>query len=84
MPSMRTVGYRQIRQYLTGSISYYEMVERAISASRQLAKRQLTWLRKYPDVAFVEIDGRVPVAECMDLFIQQKAQFAPNCGYNWI
>ncbi len=44
-PSMRTVGYRQIWRYLSGSLSYQEMVERGIISTRQLAKRQLTWLR---------------------------------------
>jgi tRNA dimethylallyltransferase len=45
LPAMRTVGYRQVWQYLEGEIGYSEMVERAIFATRQLAKRQLTWLR---------------------------------------
>jgi tRNA dimethylallyltransferase len=44
-PSMRTVGYRQIWRYLDGDITYDDMVERGIIATRQLAKRQLTWLR---------------------------------------
>lgn len=44
-PSMRTVGYRQIWQYLDGGITYDVMIERGIVATRQLAKRQLTWLR---------------------------------------
>lgn len=43
--SMRTVGYRQIWQYLDGSITYDALIERGIVATRQLAKRQLTWLR---------------------------------------
>jgi tRNA dimethylallyltransferase len=45
LPAMRTVGYRQVWQYLEGEIGYSDMVERAIFATRQLAKRQLTWLR---------------------------------------
>lgn len=43
--SMRTVGYRQIWQHLDGMITYDDMVEKGIIATRQLAKRQLTWLR---------------------------------------
>jgi tRNA dimethylallyltransferase len=43
--SMRTVGYRQIWRYLDGSVTYDAMIERGIVATRQLAKRQLTWLR---------------------------------------
>ncbi len=45
MPSMRSVGYRQVLQYLQGQYSKAEMTERAIIATRQLAKRQFTWLR---------------------------------------
>ena len=53
MPSMRCVGYRQIWQYLEGELSREQMIAKAIAATRQLAKRQLTWLRKQPaDAAF--------------------------------
>jgi tRNA dimethylallyltransferase len=53
MPSMRAVGYRQIWQYLDGEIDRERMVESALAATRQLAKRQLTWLRRQPpDTAF--------------------------------
>jgi len=61
LPSMRTVGYRQVWHYLTGGIDYNEMNERAIAATRQLAKRQLTWLRHYPDVRMFDCTGDVPV-----------------------
>jgi tRNA dimethylallyltransferase len=50
LPYLRTVGYRQAWEYLTGAINYTEMTERAIAATRQLAKRQLTWLRSYPGI----------------------------------
>ena len=46
MPSMRAVGYRQIRSYLQGEISFEDMQEKGIAATRQLAKRQFTWLRR--------------------------------------
>jgi tRNA dimethylallyltransferase len=45
MPSMRTVGYRQIWSYLEGAYDYDVMLQRGVIATRQLAKRQLTWLR---------------------------------------
>ena len=48
MPSMRCVGYRQIWQYLEGNLTRDEMIYRAVVATRQLAKRQMTWLRKQP------------------------------------
>ena len=53
LPSMRAVGYRQVWAYLAGECGYEEMVERGIAATRQLAKRQMTWLRKWPDVVCV-------------------------------
>ena len=45
MPALRLVGYRQVWQYLEGKTDYPRMLERSVSATRQLAKRQLTWLR---------------------------------------
>jgi len=45
LPSMRSVGYRQAWQFLAGEISERELVEQGLAATRQLAKRQLTWLR---------------------------------------
>jgi tRNA dimethylallyltransferase len=50
MPSMRAVGYRQVWQYLEGEIDAAALAERAVAATRQLAKRQLTWLRGFGDV----------------------------------
>jgi tRNA dimethylallyltransferase len=46
MPSIRCVGYRQAWSYLNGEYDYGTMQEKAIAATRQLAKRQFTWLRK--------------------------------------
>jgi len=45
LPSMRAVGYRQVWHYLTGEWDRQTMIEKAIVATRQLAKRQMTWLR---------------------------------------
>lgn len=56
MMSMRAVGYRQAWQYLAGELSEPEFVEKAIIATRQLAKRQLTWLRNWPDLYIHKID----------------------------
>ncbi len=50
MPSMRCVGYRQAWDHMTGKISRDELREQGIAATRQLAKRQLTWLRAMDDV----------------------------------
>ena len=46
LPSMRCVGYRQAWSYLEGESTYEEMCGKAVAATRQLAKRQLTWLRR--------------------------------------
>ncbi len=46
LPAMRAVGYRQAWDWLGGNCSFEEMRERSIVATRQLAKRQLTWLRR--------------------------------------
>jgi tRNA dimethylallyltransferase len=59
LPSMRTVGYRQAWEYLSGNIGYTEMVEQAIRATRQLAKRQMTWLRRYPDLHRLQMGGNI-------------------------
>ncbi|MCV6609286.1 MAG: tRNA (adenosine(37)-N6)-dimethylallyltransferase MiaA [Amphritea sp.] len=50
MPSMRCVGYRQMWEYFDGVWSYDEMVEKGIIATRQLAKRQVTWLRSWDNL----------------------------------
>lgn len=50
LPSIRSVGYRQAWLHLQGEYTFEEMRERAIIATRQLAKRQMTWLRKEPDL----------------------------------
>lgn len=54
LPSIRSVGYRQVWQYLDGELSYAEMREKGIIATRQLAKRQLTWLRGWEQVTWLD------------------------------
>lgn len=56
LPAIRAVGYRQVWDYLDGKISRDDMVERGIIATRQLAKRQLTWLRGWPDLYWLYTD----------------------------
>ncbi len=57
LPSIRCVGYRQAWSYLNGEYDYDTMVEKAIAATRQLAKRQFTWLRKEHDALPLLSDG---------------------------
>jgi tRNA dimethylallyltransferase len=47
LPSIRSVGYRQVWEFLLEQYSYAQMCEKAVAATRQLAKRQLTWLRQW-------------------------------------
>lgn len=54
LPSMRCVGYRQAWEHLDGKYDYAEMRERGIIATRQLAKRQVTWLRSWPDLNWLD------------------------------
>jgi len=56
LPAVRAVGYRQLWQHLEGACSLEEATEKAVAATRQLAKRQLTWLRKWPDLAWIYTD----------------------------
>jgi tRNA dimethylallyltransferase len=51
LPSMRAVGYRQVWRFFEGEINEAEMRSQALAATRQLAKRQMTWLRKLPGLA---------------------------------
>jgi tRNA dimethylallyltransferase len=54
LPSIRAVGYRQVWEYLEGNLSEAQMQERGIIATRQLAKRQFTWLRSWADLHWLD------------------------------
>jgi tRNA dimethylallyltransferase len=54
MPSIRAVGYRQVWDHLEGKLTRDEMQERGIIATRQLAKRQFTWLRSWEDLHWLD------------------------------
>ncbi|BBP62985.1 tRNA dimethylallyltransferase [Pseudomonas sp. Cab53] len=54
LPSIRAVGYRQVWDYLDGKLTSAEMQERGIIATRQLAKRQFTWLRSWTDLHWLD------------------------------
>jgi len=55
-PAMRSVGYRQIWSYLEGEFALEEMTFRGIAATRQLAKRQMTWMRSWSDLEIIPSD----------------------------
>lgn len=56
LPSMRCVGYRQAWEHLAGRYDEQELVEKGVAATRQLAKRQLTWLRKWSGLDWLDSD----------------------------
>ena len=58
LPSMRCVGYRQMWQYLDGELDWQEMHHKGVVATRQLAKRQMTWLRSWKGAEVID-----PLAE---------------------
>jgi tRNA dimethylallyltransferase len=66
LPAMRAVGYRQVLEYLLNGISYDEMKDNGIAATRQLAKRQLTWLRNQSNVVWFNNDH----PQIMDSLVQ--------------
>jgi tRNA dimethylallyltransferase len=57
LPSMRCVGYRQVWAYLEGECDRTQLRERGVAATRQLAKRQLTWLRSLPGIGMLDPDA---------------------------
>lgn len=57
LPSIRAVGYRQVWEHLRGDYDRDTAFERALIATRQLAKRQLTWLRGWPELIWLETGG---------------------------
>ena len=63
LPSMRCVGYRQVWDYLEGRSDRAALREKGIAATRQLAKRQLTWLRAWEDVAPLDCLAGDPVGQ---------------------
>jgi tRNA dimethylallyltransferase len=72
LPSMRAVGYRQVWEYLEKKVDRTAMRERAIAATRQLAKRQLTWLRSFPDLIRLDAGGAQDPAAALHLLLTRS------------
>lgn len=75
LPALRAVGYRQAWQHLLGEINAREFRERAIFATNQLAKRQLTWLRREVDARALDPDRGDPfaaAAAALELFLGSR------------
>jgi len=65
LPSMRCVGYRQAWEYLSGDCDHETYLNKGMAATRQLAKRQITWLRKWPDVQWLDSNNLQMVLETL-------------------
>lgn len=73
-PALRTVGYREVWRHVQGEADLTEMRARAIIATRQLAKRQLTWLRREEGAAWFEPGDRLLLARLLRL-VEEAARF---------
>jgi len=71
LPSMRCVGYRQVWEALDGHYPLASMAERGTAATRQLAKRQITWLRSMPQRHTIACDAPDAVARLVQAVRQQ-------------
>jgi tRNA dimethylallyltransferase len=58
LPAIKSVGYRQAWQYLAGEYDFDTMREKAIAGTRQLAKRQMTWMRSWPSLITIDIKAK--------------------------
>lgn len=68
MPSVRCVGYRQVWSYLEGEWDHDTMVEKGIIATRQLAKRQITWLRSWENLHWLKSEDKDILNHSLKLF----------------
>ena len=71
LPSIRAVGYRQAWTHLSGEYDLDTMIEKAIIATRQMAKRQLTWLRAQPDGTWFDSGPDIPVELVVNYLAEQ-------------
>lgn len=81
LPSMRCVGYRQTWEYLDSAYDFATLREKGIAATRQLAKRQLTWLRSMPDRLVVDclaLDSSKQVMEQVSKELHHRKQPAKS------
>lgn len=58
LASMRAVGYRQVWEFLEGKFTHDELLERMVIATRQYAKRQMTWLRSFPEINWLDSEAQ--------------------------
>ena len=85
LPAIRAVGYRQVWSYLEGEIDLAACREKVLAATRQLAKRQLTWLRGWPDLKWIWTNETGQLVRGPDLAVDPRSSSehglsAPSCG----
>lgn len=78
LPSVRCVGYRQMWSYLDGAVDLDTAREQAIAATRQLAKRQITWLRAQPERVIVDCLATDTVAQVIDAVAHALTEHSPG------
>jgi len=61
LPSMRCVGYRQMWDYISNNLSYKDMINETLKATKRLAKSQLTWLRNWKDLNVLNSDDKLDI-----------------------
>lgn len=71
LPSMRCVGYRQVWEMLEGRLPRAELAERGIFATRQFAKRQLTWLRALREAGTIDLESDLAAADATDRILAE-------------
>jgi tRNA dimethylallyltransferase len=76
LPSMRCVGYRQAWEFLDGAYDRQTMREKGVAATRQLAKRQLTWLRSMPDRISIDCLDAAPAAAILSRIATANEEFS--------
>ena len=75
-PSLRTVGYRQVIGFLRNQYARDEMIDQAVAATRQLAKRQLTWLRRQRNLVWVDATENSFV-DNVNLYLRERMAKTP-------
>ena len=74
-PALRSVGYKQVYEYLIGIISIDKLTEKIVIATRQLAKRQMTWIRGMDDLLVVdpfEESFEIKFTNKVKIFLEEK------------
>ena len=78
LPAIRAVGYRQAWSYLSGEIDEDTFVEKAIIATRQMAKRQLTWLRAQEDGIWFDSGPSLPTVDVTQYLRERLSNYSNN------